>query len=180
MSLSSSRPDIRIIVATDQKGGFSKDNEIPWNIPEDFAYFRRITSQTNHPHKNNAVIMGRKTFETTGVLKNRINIILSQTQTAIQTEKPVLGHYYRCQSLRKAVKLAVMMECPILFIIGGERVYTEALETLPVNTIYRTLVEGDYNCDRFFPLLSNLPFYKMEEKEPNDETGICFQTWKRT
>ena len=172
-------PDICMIVATDKYGGFSKDNEIPWRIPEDFAHFRRITSHTDSPQKQNAVIMGRITFETTGVLKNRINIVLSQY--SMHREEKDIGTYYRRNSLKKAVELAKLMECPTVFIIGGERVYSEALETLPVNTIYKTWIDSNYLCDSFFPVLTNTSF-KCVEKIYGGKDGMTdywFETWKR-
>ena len=47
-------------------------NKIPWHLPEDFKWFKRMTS-------GNVVIMGRKTFESLGKpLPNRINIVLSR------------------------------------------------------------------------------------------------------
>ena len=48
-------------------------NQIPWHLPEDFKWFKRMTS-------GNVVIMGRKTFASLGnkPLPNRINIVLSR------------------------------------------------------------------------------------------------------
>lgn len=175
-------PDICIIVATDRHGGFSNKNEIPWRIPKDLLHFRQITTHTELPKKRNAVIMGRKTFETTGVLKNRINIVLSQKP--INTKEPITGHYYHCYTMDAAVELAKQLGSQTIFIIGGERVYKEAIEKHPVNTIYRTRIDSDYICDRFFPDIASLPFTCIEQtyggKDPNDGlSDYWFQIWKR-
>lgn len=173
-------PEICMIVATDKHGGFSKDNEIPWRISEDFAHFRRITTHTDSPQKQNAVIMGRITFKTTGILKNRINIVLSKFP--IHTREADAGKFFRCNSLEKAVELAKQMECQTIFIIGGERVYSDALETLPVNTIYITRIDSDYQCDTFFPELKESPFICVEKLHGGKDgmTDYWFETWKRT
>ena len=52
-----------------------KDNQMPWHLPADLAWFRKNT--TGKP-----VIMGRKTFESIGrPLPKRTNIVLSRTLT---------------------------------------------------------------------------------------------------
>ena len=52
-------------------------NKIPWHLPEDFKWFKQMTS-------GHVVIMGRKTFESLGgkPLPNRINIVLSSSPTS--------------------------------------------------------------------------------------------------
>ncbi len=48
------------------------DNKIPWHLPEDFKWFKKLTT-------GNFVLMGRKTFESLGKpLPNRMNIVLTR------------------------------------------------------------------------------------------------------
>ena len=57
-------------------------NKIPWHLPEDFKWFKQLT--TGH-----VVIMGRKTFESLGKpLPNRVNIVLSRHPGALQRDFP--------------------------------------------------------------------------------------------
>lgn len=61
-----------LIVATTLNSVIGKDNQIPWHLPADLAWFRQNT--TGKP-----VIMGRKTFESIGrPLPKRTNIVLSR------------------------------------------------------------------------------------------------------
>ena len=61
-----------LIVATTLNHVIGKDNQMPWHLPADLAWFRQNT--TGKP-----VIMGRKTFESIGrPLPKRINIVLSR------------------------------------------------------------------------------------------------------
>ena len=50
---------ISAIVATAKNGIIGKDNQIPWYLPADFAYFKRITL-------NHHIIMGRNCYESIG------------------------------------------------------------------------------------------------------------------
>lgn len=62
---------ISLLVAHDREYVIGKDNELPWHIPEDLAYFKRQTM-------GKAMVMGRKTFESIGrPLPGRKNIVLT-------------------------------------------------------------------------------------------------------
>lgn len=77
----------QLVVAATKNGlGIGKDGTLPWKLPGDMAYFKELTSRTRDSAKQNAVIMGRKTWESIPTkfrpLKGRINIVLSRSQTA--------------------------------------------------------------------------------------------------
>ena len=56
---------------------------IPWRIKNDLKFFKQITSNVTNNEKRNAVIMGRKTWESIPdkfrPLPNRLNIVLTRT-----------------------------------------------------------------------------------------------------
>lgn len=63
--------EISLIVAMTKNRVIGKDNDMPWHLPADLAWFKRNTL-------NKPVIMGRRTFLSIGrPLPNRTNIILS-------------------------------------------------------------------------------------------------------
>lgn len=169
-------PKICVIVATDCKGGFSKNGEIVWKIPEDFKHFREITTKGE---TTNSVIMGRTTFETTGVLKNRCNIVLSNNPS--KNIKESTG-FYTCKSLTEAIKLSVEKKCETIFIIGGELIYNEAIKTLDIECIYRTYIDYDFNCDRFFPDLTETEYKCVEKKYGGkyENANYWFEIWKKS
>ena len=53
----------QIVVAVSKNGGIGKVGRLPWSLPGDLKYFRELTSKTSSKKKQNAVIMGRKTWE---------------------------------------------------------------------------------------------------------------------
>ncbi|GBF94660.1 bifunctional dihydrofolate reductase-thymidylate synthase [Raphidocelis subcapitata] len=77
-----SRRVFQIVVAVTQSWGIGKDGGMPWKLSGDLAYFRQLTSRTADPAKRNAVIMGRKTWESIPErhrpLPGRLNIVLTR------------------------------------------------------------------------------------------------------
>ena len=65
---------IKIIAAVCKNNGIGKNNSLPWNSKTDLKFFSKTTKGNN----NNAVLMGRKTWESLNKpLINRFNIIIS-------------------------------------------------------------------------------------------------------
>lgn len=144
--------NVNIIVAYDENRVIGNKGTIPWHIPADLQYFKKLT-------ENNVVIMGRKTWETLPKrpLENRVNVVIS-TQSKI----PGISELGFCDGapvgLYNSVSNAVIAMGLIypektIFIIGGEAVYGEALRLDIVDKIYCTLVDGIHAGDTHFPLL---------------------------
>ena len=71
-----------IVVACDEVRGIGKGGTLPWKLPGEMAYFKRVTSEAANG-KVNAVIMGRTTFDSIPPkfrpLPGRKNVVLSRT-----------------------------------------------------------------------------------------------------
>lgn len=97
---------MNIIVAVDSKMGIGKNNAVPWHLPEEYKHFQRQTKATKDPNRRNAVIMGRKCWESIPEkfrpLRNRINVVLSRTiEPRIEAENDVIF----ADSLENALKI---------------------------------------------------------------------------
>ncbi len=118
---------ISIIAAVSQNGIYAAQNKIPWHSAEDFKKFKSITS-------GGTVIMGRITWETLPLknrpLPGRQNIVISSTMVA--TEGMTV-----CKTLEEAISQAPNQN---IFILGGERLWHEALQKDLVDYLYITVV----------------------------------------
>ncbi|WP_459782636.1 dihydrofolate reductase, partial [Photobacterium sp. R1] len=63
---------ISMVAAMAKDRVIGKDNTMPWHLPADFAWFKKVTM-------GKPVVMGRKTFESIGrPLPGRHNIVISR------------------------------------------------------------------------------------------------------
>ena len=136
-----------LIVACDEKNGIGKSNSIPWNIPEDMFFFQNVTTGKKD---TNAIIMGRKTFESIGKpLKNRYNCVIS---TTLQPADYIDQCVYIYKTLNECLEDLHKKEHIIqIFVIGGAKLYEEALALPECNYLYVNSIIGNYECDIFFP-----------------------------
>ena len=140
---------IKVIVAMSMPSrGIGLENNIPWYIPEDLKRFSKLTKGNG----NNAIIMGRKTWESLPIkpLPQRQNIILSKTLLDNNEIKLYDNELYY-SNLQTAIDNCKIKNIDTVWIIGGEKIYDLAFKTLNINSIYVTSIIKDYNCDVFFP-----------------------------
>lgn len=73
---------MNLIVAMDDRGGIGRNGNLPWDLPAEMARFTKLTTLTTNRGNKNAVIMGRKVWESIPPkfrpLKNRLNVVLSR------------------------------------------------------------------------------------------------------
>jgi dihydrofolate reductase len=147
---------LSLIVAMAKNRVIGHENKMPWHLPAELAYFKRIT--TGHP-----IIMGRKTFESIGrPLPGRRNIVVSRN-TSFHAPGVEVSN-----SLENALALCTK-DNP--FVIGGASLYAEAL-TL-AQRLYITEINADLVGDTFFPPIND-SLWKEESREARskDEKNI--------
>lgn len=172
---------ISAIVAKSSNNVIGKNNHLPWRLPEDSKYFKRITL---HHH----ILMGRKTFDSLGKpLPQRTSIILTramssvgtQTTAATGTQIMAAAAVFTVNSLEKGIEIAKQNGENELFVIGGAQIYELAMPLL--NRIYITEVHTEVEGDAFFPAIS--PDWKeisrerhlKDEKNPFDYDFVVYE-----
>lgn len=157
---------INIIVAKSLNNVIGKDGKIPWHQPEDLAYFKELTA-------GSTVIMGRKTWESLpGKLKERDNIVVSSGGLnywlSLETKPDLV-----VSSLSLAIKCA---DKPDIFIIGGARLYAEALPL--VDYLYMTIVKDMVEGDTFFPQWEPNK-WRLEYCNTSENRQMLFKKYRR-
>ena len=143
---------ISIIVCTSLDYGIGFKGKIPWSIPEDMAYFKDVTMGKD---LQNAVVMGRNTWESLPKkeegLKGRLNIVVSKTlcqnQNLVNNSRLIFT-----DTLQNAINSCSSKNIHEIFIIGGARLYSEALQTCDINFVYLNKINKIYECDTYFPI----------------------------
>lgn len=133
-----------LIVAMTEYGVIGLDNVMPWNIPDEMAYFKRRTI-------GKPVIMGRKTFESIGKpLSQRTNIVITKNpKYKINGSQPEAGLIV-VNSLVEALDWC-NGECTECCIIGGSEIYQQALDEDLVDRMYINFIKYPYDGNVFFP-----------------------------
>ena len=128
-------------------------NKIPWLLPEDFKWFKQLTT-------GNVIVMGRKTFESIGKpLPNRETIVLSRSNFS----------YPGVRTISDLSEFDLAGESREVYICGGAQVYVQALPLC--SDIYLTLVKREVEGDAFFPAFED-KFKLIEEIRDTAEFKI--------
>lgn len=178
---------INCILAVDENMGIASINEkgsfIPWHIREDLSFFKDITTHVNTWSKINAVIMGRKTWETIKCpLKNRLNVVISSTIT----DKTNTDNLLWFTSTNSAITyLNTLSNIESIFICGGVNLYNEFINSDNLQYLYLTKINHNYNTSLIVNM--DLTKYKiMNEKtidtidmNDNSNVTVTFYQYKK-
>lgn len=150
---------VALIAAAGDNGVIGRNNQLPWRLPADMQYFRRMTM-------GKPIVMGRKTFESFGAkpLPGRHNIVLTRDASYKADGATVVGSL--------AAALTAAGEASEIMIIGGSELYMQALPM--ADRIYLTRVHGEFEGDAFFPTVEPTIWNEVsrEDHEP-DEKNPC-------
>ncbi len=131
---------LSLIAAVAQNGVIGRDNALPWRLPGDLGYFKRVTM-------GKPIVMGRKTFASIGrPLPGRSNIVVSRDPG------------FRAPGCRTVASLQAALELASelagegageVLVIGGSQVYAATLPS--AQRLYLTEVHAQIEGDAFFP-----------------------------
>ena len=143
--------DLNVIVAMQRASrGIGVNNSLPWHYPKDLRRFSKLTKGKG----NNAVVMGRKTWESLPIrpLPGRKNIVLSRK--IAQEDISLHGDELYFTSLDAALSLCRRSSFDEVWVIGGESLYREVMKRDIASSIYVTLIDEEIkDFDAFFPTI---------------------------
>ncbi|WP_339670222.1 dihydrofolate reductase [Dasania marina] len=134
---------ISMIVAVAENGVIGRDNQLPWYLPEDLKYFKKVTMAK-------PIVMGRKTFDSIGKpLPGRSNIVVTRNTDYSAEGIEVVA------TVEAAIKLAAEIArtdgVDEVMVIGGAQLYADILPR--VDRLYLTEVHAEVEGDAFFPAI---------------------------
>ncbi|MBX3039163.1 MAG: dihydrofolate reductase [Bdellovibrionaceae bacterium] len=146
-----------------------KDNKLPWHLPEDLRFFKKMTD-------GRIMIMGRKTFESLpGHLPNRHHIIVSRSHFVADE-----GDVDFVSSIDEALKLAeelIADPSEEVFIVGGGEIYKQTLDK--VDRIYLTVIDQEVEGDAKYPEFDESRFILEKDEGRPGPPPFAFRTYVR-
>ncbi len=151
---------VTLIAAVARNGVIGAGPDIPWHLPEDFAFFKRTTM--GHP-----MVMGRVTFESIGrVLPGRRTIVVTHRLDWTHTGVEV------AHSFEEALALAGPSD--EVFVCGGGQVYAEAMPW--AHRLLITEVDQEPQGDVRFPPIDDAVWVESAREA---RTGFTWVTYDR-
>ena len=144
-----------IVVAADLDWGIGKSNSLPWpKLRGDLQHFKRTTSTASEGRRN-AIVMGRKTWESKEVagkpLPNRLNVVVTRGALAVPAGV-VVAH---------TIDEALAVEgVETVFVVGGAVLVLAVIERPDLRYVYLTRIEQRYGCDTWMPDLDARGFVR--------------------
>ena len=180
--MSYAHTEVAQIAAISSNRCIGKGNDLPWHISADLQHFKAMTTEATDSDIKGIVILGRKTFESMGSkpLPKRISfIITSQLDYAeqkglVDNDNAYVVHNLD-DALTQAASLAKTLQLDTIWVIGGEKVFSEAL--IYTDRVELTHVDTQIDCgDAFYPELPNEFAVVAKSEQMHDEkSGLDFQ-----
>lgn len=161
---------IAYVWAEDENKLIGKGSSLPWRLPADVVFFKKITMQGD-------IVTGRKTYETipNRPLPGRRNIVLTR-QKDYQSPGAVIVH-----SKEEVLELEQNGK-EDLYVIGGADLF-KMFEN-EVDELYRTVIHDSFEGDTYFD--ENFDYDKFERVKSKDgivdEKNIyshTYELWRR-
>jgi dihydrofolate reductase len=153
---------VSIIAAVAKNGTIGIDNRLPWHLPADLRHFKSLTL-------GHHMIMGRKTFESAGVLPGRPTIVVSRRGLAECPAGVLLA-----SSVPEAIDLARRAGETEAFIAGGAEIYRAAFDYS--DRMYLTRIDRDFAGDTVFPAFEVEEWHEVDKRtfEADDKNPYRF------
>ncbi|QJR10311.1 Dihydrofolate reductase type 3 [Usitatibacter rugosus] len=148
------------VVAATRNRVIGKGNGMPWHLPSDLAFFKKITM--GHP-----IVMGRKTHESIGkALPGRTNIVITR-DPAFKAPGCVV-----VDSLEAAYRAAGDVD--EVFVIGGAQIFEAGMPG--VDRIYLTDIDAQIEGDTWFPPFDRSQWVETELARQGVDERHAFAT----
>ena len=175
--------NLKMIVATSKNSGIGYKGKMPWYIPTDMKFFKKMTVGNG----NNAVVMGNNTWNSLPGNKHlvgRANLILSKKNKLCENREG--DDVITFDNIDSIKEHCIERNYDETWIIGGTQIYNMYIQNPDLVEIYKTHINHDFECDTFFPKIpanfemkmlgSNVHqtlFYWIEKHTPINQNKDC-------
>lgn len=161
---------LSMIVATAENNIIGRDNDMPWHLPADLAYFKKVTL-------GKPIIMGRKTYESIGrPLPGRRNIVISRDESYSPQGKGAAGVDI-VTSVEQALALVDGSDggdaVEEIMVIGGGAIYAHCLPK--ADRLYVTHIKAKIDGDTRFPDYDDDSWQKMSSEVRDSDEKNAYQ-----
>lgn len=152
---------ISMIFAMDPTGLIGKNNDLPWDYPEDLQYFKYITL-------NKTVLMGVTTFES---IVQRLNKPLPNRKSIVASLDNF--SYPGVEVINDLIGFLKKPHNEEIFVIGGKTIYDIAFPY--ADKLYITHIKKVYDGDTYLDF--DLSDFKLVKSDDNEE--LTFAVYER-
>jgi dihydrofolate reductase/thymidylate synthase len=140
----------KIIAAVAKNGVIGHNGKIPWHIPMDLKYFKKLTTPKTG---TNALLVGPSTFNglPDGLCSD------PKRRLIVMREDSEFNDFCKYSDV---------------FIIGGESIYNRYIGD--AEKLYITHIEKEYDGDRYFPEIDPIKYKMVHKSKTHVEDGIPF------
>lgn len=158
-----------LIAALAENDVIGRDGGMPWHLPNELAYFKRMTM-------GKPVLMGRRTFQSIGrPLPGRVNMVLTSDEDFSAGGVRVFHDLE--SALAAARREALEKGVDEIMVIGGATLYAA---TLPMaDRLYLTRIHRTYEGDTFFPRVSEASWRLLRDEERPGDPPYSLQVYHR-
>ena len=164
---------VAMIVAMANNRVIGVEGKLPWYLPEDLKFFKRITQAK-------PLVMGRKTFTSIGkALPNRLNVVV--TRNAEFSHESVRVCHDLPAALALADQHATIEAAEEIMVMGGGEIYRQALPF--AQRLYITEVDIEVEGDATFPEIDHQAWREVQRVagQPSEgQPNYDFVVYERT
>ena len=161
---------MKAILAMAKNRVIGKNGGLPWHVPNDFKWFKEFTT-------GKKIIVGKNTFDTLPLLKNRECMVLTKPVEDIDA---YITNQYMVNNNAMTGQMITMEDVEsysrfrkdYLIVVGGAKTYVKLLPY--ITEFYVTHVNGNYDGDTFMPEFEHLFAHQEVVKEFDGHKVIVY------
>lgn len=165
------QPVVAMMMAMDKNHLIGKQGGMPWHVPGEMAYFKRVTL-------GKPVIMGRKTFDSIGKpLPGRTNIVVTGNRDWQAEGVEVVHNINSAVEHARIVCTSAATQASELIVIGGASLCRDAMSI--TRRLYLTVINHEFEGDTWLDSFhwNDWTVVTEDPQDPASTGGLAVTYW---